>query len=431
MNSEYIIGGKGQSAIMGASWGAHARGGGFPSTPETLAAAAPDAEETETTASVKAATESGKIYSASARNRGPEAMPNSDMRFEDFIDIVNPLQHIPLVNMVYRAMTGDKISGVAQIAGSALYGGPLGIVSGVANAIIQEETGKDVGDTVIAMLNGGGDENADEAAPDKAAPTMLAQNAPSTDAPSDEEADTLLLAQKMPAENPAQGAIAAQSQLAQASTSGKPATKQPFGGIYDTHMAEAAKAGAPNLASAGPVASSPDRLRANTKEAIQNDDTQMALAAAGAAPLNPAIGSTHKFYSLENAVRRGDGAAPRMPMGDSPDVRLKPLSRMAVGRKPVTAKTAESVEDSAAPKLPSSVPLVSKEQAGAILGLNQTPHPPVVQGSLSPASPILSNGRNPLPQKLIEDMMLQGIQKYEEGQRKGTLGHSASIDIEG
>lgn len=46
--------------------------------------------------------------------------------FKDVLDLVNPLQHIPVVGNVYRKLTGDVIAPGLRIAGGALFGGPLG-----------------------------------------------------------------------------------------------------------------------------------------------------------------------------------------------------------------------------------------------------------------------------------------------------------------
>jgi hypothetical protein len=46
--------------------------------------------------------------------------------FGDIIDIVNPLQHIPIVSSIYRKITGDTIAPAMEIAGGALFGGPFG-----------------------------------------------------------------------------------------------------------------------------------------------------------------------------------------------------------------------------------------------------------------------------------------------------------------
>jgi hypothetical protein len=51
------------------------------------------------------------------------------LTFGDFLDVINPLQHIPVVSTVYRMITGDEIGMGARLAGGALYGGPLGFVA--------------------------------------------------------------------------------------------------------------------------------------------------------------------------------------------------------------------------------------------------------------------------------------------------------------
>lgn len=72
----------------------------------------------------------------------------------DFVDIINPLQHLPVISTVYRELTGDEISPGARLAGGTLYGGPIGLASAVANNISEEMTGKDVGGAVMAALTG-------------------------------------------------------------------------------------------------------------------------------------------------------------------------------------------------------------------------------------------------------------------------------------
>ena len=74
--------------------------------------------------------------------------------FGDLVDIVNPLQHIPLVSNLYRAITGDKIRSSSDIIGGALYGGIAGAASGLANVIIKHETGKNVMEHAVAMMQG-------------------------------------------------------------------------------------------------------------------------------------------------------------------------------------------------------------------------------------------------------------------------------------
>ncbi len=86
---------------------------------------------------------------ASAQKSG-----SSGFSFGDLLDIVNPLQHIPVVSTIYRAITGDKIGAPEQIAGDTLYGGMIGFLASVADTAFQAVTGKNVGDTVLAFLTG-------------------------------------------------------------------------------------------------------------------------------------------------------------------------------------------------------------------------------------------------------------------------------------
>lgn len=75
--------------------------------------------------------------------------------FADLVDIINPLQHIPVVGHVYRKMTGDEISPPAQFIGSALYGGPLGAVAALTDIAVREQTGKGNIDTMMGFLGRG------------------------------------------------------------------------------------------------------------------------------------------------------------------------------------------------------------------------------------------------------------------------------------
>lgn len=72
--------------------------------------------------------------------------------FDDLLDVVNPLQHIPIVGTLYRALSGDTIKTLPKIAGDALFGGLTGFASSVADAMFEKVTGKNVGDTVLALV---------------------------------------------------------------------------------------------------------------------------------------------------------------------------------------------------------------------------------------------------------------------------------------
>ena len=58
------------------------------------------------------------------------------LSFRDVLDLVNPLQHIPVVGNVYRELTGDTLAPGIRVAGGALFGGPLGAALSVAGLVI-------------------------------------------------------------------------------------------------------------------------------------------------------------------------------------------------------------------------------------------------------------------------------------------------------
>jgi len=69
----------------------------------------------------------------------------------DLLDIVNPLQHLPVIGTLYRAITGDQMGTVEKIAGDALYGGLWGAVGSIADSAFEAVTGKDFGSTVLGF----------------------------------------------------------------------------------------------------------------------------------------------------------------------------------------------------------------------------------------------------------------------------------------
>ena len=79
---------------------------------------------------------------------------DDDMSFWDFLDVVNPLQHIPFVNNVYRELTGDTIKPSTQMAGGMLFGGPFAMVGGAFNAMFEQTGGSDMASTMLAALEG-------------------------------------------------------------------------------------------------------------------------------------------------------------------------------------------------------------------------------------------------------------------------------------
>ena len=114
--------------------------------------------------------------SASARaSAGTSSQGGGFIAFiKTVLDIINPLQHIPVISTMYRHITGDEISPVARIAGGALFGGPVGLAAGVVNAAVESSTGKDVGENMLAMMTGADKSKGGKPAEPAAPPVMLA-----------------------------------------------------------------------------------------------------------------------------------------------------------------------------------------------------------------------------------------------------------------
>lgn len=419
MNSDFILGGKGAGALMSPNWASWRAESSPTSASDTTAESSGQTSASPSSASTVTSKKDDGIYSARARNRGPDVATKDDLSFKDFVDIVNPLQHVPVLSILYREMTGDKISSFAQVAGSALYGGVAGLASGIANAIIQDETGKDMGGTVMAALTGSESRAAREPipaerAPISASPTLLAEAAPTT----------------APSAAPVQAVETAPVQVASADgLSDADADK-----ILDAYaQAQKDKGAAPSassqLADAGAITSKAP-LATNNPAPSQfaqadaaDEDSQTALLAVDQVPAPkvsagantgavPGANGNAKFYSLANVTRQGAGQAPKMPLNDAPDVRLKPFSRTAVAHAPAAPAPANT-------NTAETVPLPAKDDAQKILGLAQPTQAPVAQ-----------QGRD-LSQKMIEQMMLDGITKYQQGLDNGSLRAMPKVDIEG
>jgi hypothetical protein len=90
---------------------------------------------------------------AAAKEAKPFTLWQKDgFGFADFIDIINPLQHIPIVATLYRNFTGDQIAAAPRVIGGALWGRIGGFVSGLANALVEWWSGKDIGDHIYTAV---------------------------------------------------------------------------------------------------------------------------------------------------------------------------------------------------------------------------------------------------------------------------------------
>ncbi len=77
---------------------------------------------------------------------------NDGLTFSEFLDVINPLQHLPVVSSIYRAVTGDEISLGARLLGGALFGGPLGVLAAGVNAAFEEMSGGNIAEHAVALF---------------------------------------------------------------------------------------------------------------------------------------------------------------------------------------------------------------------------------------------------------------------------------------
>ena len=84
----------------------------------------------------------GSLNVPSPPDRGPELGPDEaipipgEITFDDVVQGLNPLHHLPGVGMIYRAVTGTDIHPAMRVLGAGLTGGPLGMaLAGVMSAI--------------------------------------------------------------------------------------------------------------------------------------------------------------------------------------------------------------------------------------------------------------------------------------------------------
>ncbi|WP_458095825.1 hypothetical protein [Roseomonas sp. WA12] len=101
----------------------------------------------------------GRVYGGTraAPDGGPpltgeeaEPMP-MEISFDELLESINPLQHLPGVGTIYREATGSAAPIAARILVGTAIGGPAGFIGGVASAML-EVTG--FVDTLRAIANG-------------------------------------------------------------------------------------------------------------------------------------------------------------------------------------------------------------------------------------------------------------------------------------
>lgn len=351
------------------------------SFPEQLAAAAgatnaPQATtqrteavlETEGTTNIKPAS-SWRVN----RSAAEVSYEDNDFSFDDVLDILNPLQHIPVLSAYYRTETGDDIKPVARVAGDILFGAVTGslVISGLASVVTaayEQQTGEEPVVQVADALFGR----------NKAEPaTMLAE---ATESTAPVENDTIQLAgasipptpENTPpaASAPVQVATLeapAATKVADAASTAPTVSKQPFGGVMDTTAAARNQ----RLAAAATLPAQPKGLRVGNTIYT-----------------NPAMNNAARLAAFDAA-------------------------KVAAGKKTAEAMASSTGAASTSAAQPTAV-------AAAV-----TPSSSSESGQPTQQSAAISGTGRPLPPELVRDMMLMALDKYKTA---GTLS-SGSMSL--
>ena len=115
--------------------------------------------------------------------------PPHHSAFREFLSELNPLQYIPVIGTLYRAVTGDTIPEAARTAGSLvvsfLTGGPIGVALNVGALAVEKATGIDpekIGQRALAAIGVGADPT-HAASPSHQAVAATTPTAPTQTAP--------------------------------------------------------------------------------------------------------------------------------------------------------------------------------------------------------------------------------------------------------
>ena len=113
----------------------------------------------------------------------PTAAPadGAGLTFGDILSDLNPLQYLPVIGTIYRAVTGDTIPKPMREAGSVLVsglmGGPIGVATSLGTLAFEKLTGidfDDLGQSVLSAIRA----ELTPAAPAAAASTATIPSAP-------------------------------------------------------------------------------------------------------------------------------------------------------------------------------------------------------------------------------------------------------------
>lgn len=373
-----------------------------------------------------------------AGNVQPAAQQVSDdgMSFWDFLDVVNPLQHIPVVNTLYRELTGDQIKPSTQMMGGVLFGGPVGLVSAAFSSMIEQESGQSVGATLVAALDGEDQPAAASVAdalphqPSRAGGdgggVMLAEwqgdnlwTGGAGDAVAQPAALTQIASAAPAAQSIASAAPAAQN-ITSAAPAGETLTEAlPAGTPAGHHIMPASFLEEPITAGGTVVASAPSAVTSPQVAAATSPQVAAAETARAVTPDNVGVQLASsrgvdeaKLIPLKD-VRRYNRAIPlRSGLSSSKESAVKAAE---VARAARAVKQAEQQQLRQSPQAP-----VAPQQPSAPLAATQRATATDRDGE--PAAPIADPFGRTISGDSLQQRMMEALEKYRASHRSGLHG---------
>lgn len=286
-----------------------------------------------------------------------------EITWSDVVDAVNPLHQLPVIGDVYRSITGEKISGMARVAGGFIFGGIAGgLVAALTAAYAEAHNDQSPGEQLVSRLLG---------------------NTPET--------EEVAVAETEPA------ASEPEPQLARAGKTG--------GDIPTITITAEDSANAQNAASVAPTAPTIAQAAPAPPSFARTESAASGAGAASPATSNailPTMGNGAPLRERLNQKKQAPG------FSDTP----RPLSLSTfIDRLPANAATL-STQRAQNLELLQGVTGTQKPESMASAQKAATVRERIIaEGpAIPPAAPPQQS--NPLPADLVRDMMLQGLDKY-------------------
>ena len=290
--------------------------------------------------------ESQQTHSAQQVRAGPDHdTAAGTFTFDDFLDIINPLHHLPLISSIYREVTGDQISAHARILGGGLYGGGSGFVAAIANAISEEATGRDLGDNLVAALFGDDETGSDSvaagsaprAAPSTGATAAALEAGYATPAPSGQAAEAVPAAAQAPPEATTEPPLEGEAALAALFTDLRSAAQ----GAVTGPVESAPVPSAPTLRTAGSTSAAP----ASAAEPNRGPaPSSIGPATAGGSPGGIAVDPALFAARSEPASKTGQASHPGRAFTDQMLLGLQKYDEMMSRQPPKQAGIETTIE---------------------------------------------------------------------------------------